>query len=278
MKNFVLATLAFGFLLTTSSAFAKSGGSIKMVPGKSLGSVNLGDDRQKLIDHGFAPDGAMDPISYLQKNGILAHLDDDKVVQIYVDQKSFGKLVIRGKKLPKDTKAKSLTKFFKSCGKPKKGSGGTVIYCENHGIELSYSRDRSNKGKLVGVAVVSSKAEKASTSKKSSKKAAAPAKKSKSKVKSQPVVESQDDPIVEPKAPKAKKAKPEAKPETQPEAQPDINEENFEQSLDAPTPPPAGDAASIPAPPAENSATPAPEEKSDEKSDEQKLDDDPFQD
>jgi hypothetical protein len=153
MVFFRLLLLTF-FFAVPGLAKTKSPGLIKIVSGRSLGVVSLGQSRQELIDLGFGPDGAMDPISYLENDGLLVRMEDNKVAQVYVDRSSFERLRFHGKKFPKNTTAKSLRKFFKGCGKIKKRPVGLLIYCEHAGIELTYSKDPSTQGQLEGLAVV----------------------------------------------------------------------------------------------------------------------------
>lgn len=154
MKSLLQMLLLTAFLSVCHSQKAAAAGVLKIIPGKSLGAVSLGENREKLIDEGFGPDGATDPQEYLQMSGVLVRLKNDKVAQIYADSKALKRIRFKGKKLPKDTTAKALKKFFQNCGKQIKTSAGILMYCEHHGIELTY---HSMKGKLEGLAIVSAK-------------------------------------------------------------------------------------------------------------------------
>jgi hypothetical protein len=144
--------LAISFFILTRNAQAAE--ILSIVPGKSLGSISIDEKRESLLNKCFAPSGAHDPEMYLRKDDIVVKLDSNKVSEIFFDSSSYKNLRLRGKKFPKDTRAKAMRKFFKKCGPSVKSSGGTLIYCENRGIELSYSSEPSSKKRLIGLAIV----------------------------------------------------------------------------------------------------------------------------
>ena len=111
----------------------------ELVPGRSLGNVNIGDTRSKLLQDGFKSDNIRDSNHFLKHDNLLVRLEQDQAVQIWFEGNNLTVLSLRGKKLPKKKSAKSLKKFFRNCEPEVKGSGGFLIYCEDRGIELVFS-------------------------------------------------------------------------------------------------------------------------------------------
>ena len=154
MKVLLLTTTTLVMSLLILSHQAQAADILSIIPGKSLGSIEIDEKRADLLNEGFGPSGAHDPEMYLRKGDIVVKLDNAKVSEIFFDSSSYKNLRLRGKKFPKDTRAKDMRRFFKKCGPSVKSSGGTLIYCENRGIELSYSSAPSSKKRLVGLAIV----------------------------------------------------------------------------------------------------------------------------
>lgn len=154
MKTLLITAtvLIISFLILSRQAQAAE--ILSIIPGKSLGAIAIGDKREELLNKGFGPSGAHDPEMYLRKDDIVVKLDHAQISEIFFDSPSYKNLRLRGKKFPKDTRAKAMRKFFKKCEPTVKSSGGTLIYCENRGIELSYSFEPSSKKRLIGLAIV----------------------------------------------------------------------------------------------------------------------------
>jgi len=126
------------FLFLSLTTFAQLA-TINIVPGKSFGDVNIGEKRINLNKRGFVRDQARRSESYLRKGNFLLRMENDSVVQIWLDGDSFENLRFEGKKFPSVLDLKTLKTYFKDCGPEIKSSGGTIVYCENKGVELTFS-------------------------------------------------------------------------------------------------------------------------------------------
>ncbi len=89
---------------------------VKIFPGKSLGSVKIGDSSTRLKKMGFLLDNSKTSTDwYFKKRKYLVRLTDDKAVQIWFDDKSLNSLRFKGKKMPDVPSIESFRKIFHDC-------------------------------------------------------------------------------------------------------------------------------------------------------------------
>lgn len=85
----------------------------------------------------------------------MARLENDVVVQLWFVGSDFSRLMLRGRTFPSVNMAKTLRGYFNKCKPDFQASGGVLIYCEDDGIELSYSLAGSQSVKFDGLSVLS---------------------------------------------------------------------------------------------------------------------------
>ncbi len=129
-------------MLTLFFFLGLSMNTLQVVPGKSLGDVQIGDSSEILKKKNFVADNSRvtPETTYFMRKDFLVRLVKDRVVQIWYEG-DLKKLRVGDKSLPEKTDASSFRKFFKSCDPIVKGSGGEILYCENKGVEIVYSID-----------------------------------------------------------------------------------------------------------------------------------------
>lgn len=116
----------------------QAGRQMEIVPGKALGDVKIGEASDALKKIGFVFDESrMSQNSYMKRGNLLVRLANDKVAQIWLEERHLGSLRFKGKRLPAKDDIASFKEFFQGC-EEFLGSGGTLLYCEHRGIELSF--------------------------------------------------------------------------------------------------------------------------------------------
>ncbi len=136
---FFLFFINFSYSNEQKKVYAKYNYSQVIIrPGARLGDVLIGQSKSTLIQKGYTSDKDRDPNQYFRKNSILVRFEKDQVSQMWYEG-NINNLRLRGNKFPSTTDSITLTKFFKGCEPKIKGTGGILYYCENRGIELSYS-------------------------------------------------------------------------------------------------------------------------------------------
>jgi len=149
--NLVIAVLSglIVAVLTIPAIARDRGTNFIVVPGKSLGVVHIGDTMNQLVSNGFQPDKDRDPLQFCRKGPILARLESDRVVQLWFDG-DYAHLLFKKKRFPSKKDPETLRKYFRDCEATVVGSGGTLIYCENRGVELAYR----NNAEFIGLSIV----------------------------------------------------------------------------------------------------------------------------
>lgn len=111
----------------------------ELVPGKSFGDVNLGEETSSLLRKGFVADKEYAEGLYLIRGGLHVSLFAKKADLIWLERDLWGKVLFKGKALPSLRSIQDAKKVFSSCEKPIQGSGGRMVYCENRGLRIDTS-------------------------------------------------------------------------------------------------------------------------------------------
>jgi hypothetical protein len=121
-----MKTLLLSLFLMTSAHAERT---MNIIPGKSIGDLNIGATSVELAPLGYTLDkwrSSIDPsVTYYKKGSTLVRLKNDRVVQVWPEYSSYKRLLINGKRLPKKLGLKDLKKSLQNC-EQHKGSGGPV--------------------------------------------------------------------------------------------------------------------------------------------------------
>jgi len=107
----------------------------EIVPGVSLGDVNIGETRESLIAKGFVEDKEfMESEKYLVRDFVHVFIESNKAATIWLNEYYRDKLRYKGQKISKNIN--EIKKTFSNCGEVEVGSGGKYFSCENDGVKF----------------------------------------------------------------------------------------------------------------------------------------------
>ena len=129
-------------IASTLSFSQESSQEINVVPGKSLGPIQIGIKKDAFEKLGLPIDKSEKATTseFITSGFYSIHFEDGSITDIWIDNIRIiePSLIYMNKKVPKNIPPEKIKTFFKKCTTPEHRIGGTLVRCEQGGLTLVY--------------------------------------------------------------------------------------------------------------------------------------------